>query len=48
MGLFDKLKGSNKEDKTSFKYLNELIHSGQKEIILENDIILKKYLFRLH
>lgn len=52
MGFFDKIKnnlsGDSKKSKENsgsgskrnFQYLNNLIHSGQKEIFLDNDIIL--------
>ena len=47
MGFFDRFKNSSKPKK--FKYLDKLIHSGVKEIILDSDIVLggreeKKYL----
>ena len=47
MGFFDKFKVSSKSK--SFKYLDKLIHSGVKEIVLDSDIVLgwreeKKYL----
>ena len=47
MGFFDKVK--NAVGSKNFKYLDDLIHSGQKEIVLDSDIVLgwreeKKYL----
>lgn len=39
MGFFDKVKKTF-EPRKNFKYLNKLIHAGEKEIILESDIIL--------
>ncbi|MBO4516142.1 hypothetical protein J5751_01595 [bacterium] len=49
MGFLNKIKslyGSDKgkkEKKRNFKYLDKLIHSGSKEIILDADIVLGKY-----
>ena len=45
MGLFSKFKGN---DKNNFAYLEDLINSGQKEIILSEDIIFndKKSVFK--
>lgn len=34
MGFLDKIKGSS----NNFKYLDDLIHSGEKEIVLDSDI----------
>ena len=38
MGFLKKLFGSSK----NFKYLDDLIHSGVKEIVLDRDIVLGK------
>ena len=38
MGLFDRFKNSS--DSKNFKYLDKLIHSGVKEIVLDSDIVL--------
>ena len=41
MGLFDKMKNIMSSN-NDFTYLNELIHSGQKEIVLNEDIRLNE------
>jgi hypothetical protein len=38
MGFLDKVK--NAFGSKNFKYLDDLIHSGVKEIVLDSDIIL--------
>jgi hypothetical protein len=40
MGLFDIFKNSS--DSKNFKYLDKLIHSGVKEIVLDWDIVLSE------
>ena len=44
MGFLDKFKSSSNSkkeiDETSFEHLDNLIHSGEKEIVLKSDIIL--------
>lgn len=40
MGFFDRFKRSS--DSGNFKYLDELIHSGKKEIVLDSDIVLAR------
>ena len=47
MGLFSKFRGNDKKE-NNFAYLEDLINSGQKEIILSEDIIFndKKSMFK--